>query len=107
MQERTPLLYFETILSIPKLSKVLYCLHLTSKKCRQYSTLFRKVPTVQHFLSGFGVISWEVMQCENAEILFPYCTGPRRMTPKSLKSDSLIGNEGEHADFGTRIFPYW
>ena len=58
----------------------------------------QKAPTVQHFVpksadsaalfSGSGVISWEVMQCENAEILFPYCTDPRTMRPKFLKSDS-------------------
>ena len=49
MQERTPLQTIETYSSMPKLTEVLYCLHLTSKKCRQYSTLFRKVPPVQHF----------------------------------------------------------
>ena len=58
------------------------------------------MPTVQHFvptsadstvlLSGFGVISWELMRCENAEILFPYSTGPRTMRAEFLESDSPI-----------------
>ena len=76
-----------------------------------------KTPNVQHFarkkadsrvlFSGFGVFAWEVLRCENTEIIFPYCTGPRRIRPKSLKTDSPVGNEGDHAEFGTRIFPHW
>ena len=52
-----------------------------------------KTPTVQHFLpknadstalvSGFGVFAWEVLRCENVEIIFPYCMGHPRIHPKS------------------------
>ena len=37
-----------SIFLMPKHSKTLYCLHLTSPKRRQYSTLCQNVPTVQH-----------------------------------------------------------